>query len=186
MRKTIGFLVPIVCILIVVSCKKSGALTSQGLGGTWAFLGMSAQTQTTADTTGGVRVVTSASFVTKSNVGTISFNTDSMAVSGLGYTVDTSFTTYFSFNSVVYDSVKQALSYTIPPTSVSAKYTMVGSDSLYFPSGGILAALDSTSKGQGSTYVLKGDSLTLTSQGFDTSGAAVTNIRSVIYLKRQK
>jgi hypothetical protein len=186
MRKTLLILSPIVYLLMVYACKKSGSSGSQGLGGTWIFLGITAHTQTTANAGGGVTSVATTNVVTKNNLGTITFKTDSMAASGLGYTVDTSFIVYFYYNNTVYDSAKQALTYTIPPTSATAKYSAIGTDSLYFPAGGILTALDSTATSQGCHYVLKGDSLTLTSNGIDTSGGAQTPFRSVISLKRQK
>ncbi|HEY4334978.1 MAG TPA: hypothetical protein VGM89_03750, partial [Puia sp.] len=168
-------------------CKKhNNTLTSQGIAGTWNFLGMKANTQTTVNEGSGVTMKANTSFVTTKNIGQITFSTDSMVVSGLGYTVDTTFMAYFYYNSVLYDSSKQAASYTIPPTSASAKYSILGSDSLYFPKGGILTALDSSATGQGCVYVLQGDSLTLTANGIDTSGGAQTLIQSVISLKRQK
>ncbi|HLZ87557.1 MAG TPA: hypothetical protein VKQ52_09965 [Puia sp.] len=186
MRKTLGVLSPFIFILILFACKKSGTGASQGLSGTWAFLGMHTQTQTTSNVGGGVTLVANTTYNTKNNVGTITFSTDSMVISGLGYSVDTSYMAYFVFNNTVYDSSAQTLSLTIPPTSASAKYQVVGSDSLYFPGGGILTALDSSAtQGQGSHYVIHGDSLTLTTRGVDTSGGALTVVNATIHLKRK-
>jgi hypothetical protein len=185
MRKNLLILVPLVCLLLVYACKKSGSSTPQGLIGTWIFLGANTQTQTSASEGSGITLSATTHFVTTNNTGTITFNKDSMVVSGLGYAVDTSYTAYFFFNGTVYDSVKQSLNYSIPPTSANAKYSIVNSDSLYFPNGGILTALDSTSTGQGGQYVLKGDSLALTTYGIDSTGGAHTTIQSVLSLKRQ-
>jgi hypothetical protein len=187
MRKSLLILAPITCILLICACKKhNGTITSQGIAGTWNFLGMKANTQTTANEGSGVTLKANSSFITTKNLGTITFSTDSMVVSGLGYTVDTTFMAYFYYNNVLYDSSKQTASYTIPPTSANAKYSVIGSDSLYFPKGGILSALDSSATGQGCMYVLQGDSLTLTANGIDTTGGAQTLIQAVISLKRQK
>jgi hypothetical protein len=187
MRKLLLILAPLTCVLLICACKKhNNTVTSQGIAGTWNFLGMKANTQTTVNEGSGVTMVANTSFITTKNIGTITFSTDSMVVSGLGYTVDTTFMAYFYYNHVLYDSSQQSASYTIPPTSASAKYSIIGADSLYFPKGGILTALDSSATGQGCVYVLKEDSLTLTANGIDTSGGAQTLIQSVISLKRQK
>ena len=177
---------PIACLLIVCACKKSDSHTTQGLPGTWIFLGATVHSQTTADEGGGVTLMSTTNLVTKNNVGTISFKTDSMVVSGLGYSVDTSIIAYFYYNHVLYDSVQQPLNYTIQPTSANAKYSVIGSDSLYLPSGGLLSQLDSSSTGRGCKYQLMGDSLTLTENGIDTTGGAQTLIQAVMSLKRQK
>ena len=185
MRKTLLILLPVSFLLILAACKKSSGSSDKGLNSTWAFLGMSAQTQSTSLQAGGVTMVVNTNYVTRNNTGTITFKTDSMVVNGLGYSVDTSVIAYFYYNNVVFDSASQPVSLSIPPTSATAKYTAVGTDSLYFPNGGILSALDSVSTGQGSTYVLKGDSLSIFSQGLDSSGGVKTTIKSTIKLKRQ-
>ncbi|HXB10302.1 MAG TPA: hypothetical protein VNW04_24435 [Puia sp.] len=185
MRKTLLILIPLGFLLILGACKKTSGPSTKGLTGTWTFLGMTAQTQTTSPQTGGVTMVANSVYVTKNNTGTISFKTDSMVVSGLGYVVDTSVTAYFYYNNIVFDSASQAVSFSIPPTSATAKYSAIGTDSLYFPNGGILSALDSAATGQGSTYTLKGDSLTIFSQGVDSSGGVKTAMKATINLKRQ-
>src|SRR5579871_6848965 len=132
MRKlTLFALAGTICILF--ACKKSGSLTSQGLSGNWVFLGMSAQTQTTENEAGGVTAVANASYITKNNGGTIQFSGDSMVVSGLTYTVDTSFMTRFYYSGILYDSITSPLSLSIPASSATLKYKLIGSDSLYYP-----------------------------------------------------
>ena len=187
MRKTLLILTPFLLILAVCACKKSNnnSNTSQGLVGTWNFLGMKVQTKTVA-VAGQVTTVALSNFNTTNNLGAITFTKDSMSASGIGYTVDTSFMAYFYYGGQVYDSSLQTLNYTIQPTSASSKYSLIGTDSIYFPNGGILTALDSAATGQGCQFVLHGDSLTLTANGIDTSGGAQTNLQAVINLKRQK
>jgi len=93
--------------------------------------------------------------------------------------------TYFYIAGALYDSVNSPLSATLPPTSASAKYQVVNADSLYFPNGGILSSLLPSSTGQGGQYVLKGDSLKLSSQTVSNAGGALITANSTIYLKRQ-
>jgi hypothetical protein len=185
MRKTLLILLPIGLFLIFTACKKSSSDSAKGLTGPWAFLGGSAQIQSTSQEPGGITMVTNTNYLTKNNTGTITFNRDSMIVSDLGYSVDTTIKAYFYYNGAIYDSASQQVSLSIPPTSATAKYTMVGTDSLYFPNGGILSALDSMSVGQGSTYVLKGDSLAILSQSVDSSNGTKTITNATLNLKRK-
>lgn len=187
MRKPLLILTPVLCFLMFCACKKSNNnLTSQGLAGTWNFLGVSGHTKTEVNEGLGVSMVAYPAFVTTGNVGTITFAKDSMIASGVGYSVDTAFWAYFYYGGVKYDSSSQRLTYTVPPTSTTSKYTLIGGDSLYFPKGGLLTALDSASTGQSCTYAIKGDSLLLTSNGIDTSGGAHTDFATVITMKRSK
>jgi hypothetical protein len=172
--------------LIICSCNKSNNQANQGLVGTWNFLGISAGMKTSANEGGGVSMMATPIFVTKNNVGTLTFAKDSMIASGIGYSVDTTFTAYFYYGGAVYDSSVQTLSYTVPPTSSTSKYTLIGTDSIYMPSGGILTALDSSSTGQRCKYVLSGDSLILSLGGVDTTGGYQTPYVGTITLKRAK
>lgn len=186
MRKKSTLLTSLAFLLVLFSCHKSNSSASQGLAGSWTFLYMNAQTQTTTHAGGGITAVAVSKYTTKSNAGTIKFTSDSMVVTGLAYSVDTTFTTYFYYGSILYDSASAPLSASLPPTSASAKYQVINSDSLYFPNGGILSALaPSATKGEGVLYTLKGDSLTLSMQGTDTTGGALTVVQSTIHLKRQ-
>lgn len=187
MRKPLLILAPVLCIFMICACSKSNKNnTSQGLVGTWNFLGVSGQTKTVVSEGFGVTMVAYPAFVTKNNVGSITFSKDSMSAMGVGYGVDTTFWAYFYYGGSKYDSSSQPLNYTVPPTSTTSKYSLIGGDSLYFPKGGLLTALDSASTGQGCTYVLRGDSLLLTSGGVDTTGGAETSYVTVITMKRAK
>ena len=187
MRKSLLILTPVFCILMICACSKSNkSNTSQGLVGTWNFLGVSAQSKMVVSEGSGVTMVAYPAFVTTNNLGSITFSKDSMSASGIGYKVDTAFWAYFYYgSSVYYDSTRQTLSYTVPPTSTSSKYSLIGTDSIYFPKGGLLTTFDSASTGQGCTYVLRGDSLLLSTGGVDTTGGETSYV-SVITMKRAK
>jgi len=154
--------------------------------GTWNLLGISGATKTNVNEGQGVTMVANLAFVTRNNIGTMTFAKDSMKASGIGYTVDTSYMAYFYYNGSIYDSSRQSLNYVIPPTSSTSKYSLIGTDSLYMPSGGILAVLDSSSTGQRCKYVISGDSLTLSLSGADMTGGLQSPYAGTIYLKRAK
>lgn len=187
MRKPLLILTPVLCFLMIAACSKSGSNNGpQGIEGTWIVLGDTVQARTVVNEGAGVTLVAYPVFFTKNNVGTLTFAKDSMKATGLGYTVDTAFWAYFYYNGSLYDSSRQAMSYTVPPTSNTAKYNLIGTDSIYFPSGGMLTVLDSSSTGQGCTYIMKGDSLLLTTAGVDSSSGTKTTYLAKIALKRSK
>jgi hypothetical protein len=187
MRKPLLILTPVLCIFMISACSKSNKNNdSQGLVGTWNLIGITATINIYASEGQGVIMSGYPTFVTKNNTGSMTFAKDSMRASGIGYSVDTSFVAYFYYGGSIYDSSMQALNYTVPPTSSTSKYTLIGSDSIYMPSGGILTALDSSSKGQRCMYVLAGDSLTLNVGGVDVSTGYDQPYSGKIYLKRSK
>jgi hypothetical protein len=161
-----------ISFLVVVSCKKSNAPAST-------------QTQVTAIQSGDTSV-SSSNYITQNNAGTIDFTIDSMSVSGLAYTVSTTFTTYFYYTGTVYDTVTSPLNASLPATSMNVGYKLIGSDSMYFPNGGLLpAGLTSSSSGQGAHFVLSGDTLRLTVQAADTTTGQVQVGKGLITLVRQ-
>ncbi len=186
MRHTSALLVSFALFLFVVSCKKSSSSPkpSNSVTGNWKFVNMNVHSQANATIGGGLTTVTTANYITVNNAGTISFTTDSMAVSGLTYSVDTIATTIGYFNGVPTDTLALPYSSTLPATSASVNYVLVSSDSLYFPNGGIAPA-GLTSAGSGARYVFSGDTLVLTSSVTNTTGNEVQTGTAVIKLVKQ-
>ncbi len=186
MRLTSTLLVSFSLLLIVVSCKKSSnsSKPSNAVTGNWKFINMNVQSQTNTTVGGGVTTITTANYITVNNAGTISFTTDSMAVSGLTYSVDTISTTIGYYNGVPTDTVTLPFSATLPATSASVNYVLVSSDSLYFPNGGI-APTGLTSAGSGARYVFSGDTLELTSSVTNITSGEVQSGTAVIKLLKQ-
>lgn len=185
MRLTLTFAAIGISFLIVVSCKKSNAPASNVVTGNWNFVNMSTQTQVTAIQSGDTSV-SYANYVTQNNAGSIDFTIDTMSVSGLAYSVSTTFTTYFYYMGVAYDTVTSPLSTSLPATSMSSGYKLIGNDSLYFASGGLLpSGLTSSSAGQGARFVISGDTLRLTVQATDTTTGQIEVGHGVITLVRQ-
>src|SRR5579864_6143341 len=110
MHKKLLLLTSCTFLLILAACHKTNSsTTSQGLVGNWTFLYMTVQSKTTEDSLG-VSSVSIANYTTRNNSGTVKFTSDSMVVSGLAYSVDTTFMTYFYIAGALYDSVNSPLS----------------------------------------------------------------------------
>jgi hypothetical protein len=185
MRLTLTSVAIGICFLAVLSCKKNNAPPSNVVTGNWNFVNMSTETEVTAIQSGDTSL-TYASYITQNNAGSIDFTIDTMSVNGLAYTVSTNATTYFYYMGLRYDSVSSPVSASLPATSSKSAYQLIGTDSLYFPNGGLLpSGLTSVSAGQGGHFVISGDTLRLTVQGSDTTAGQVEVGQGVITLVRQ-
>jgi hypothetical protein len=174
-------------LVATVSCKKSNPTSSSSASvqGNWNFLYMTANTSVSATQTG-VTTVTHTYYKSKSNAGTIKFSADSMTVSGLTYTVDTTATVYVYYGTTLFDSVSAPFTYSLPATSQTVYYKVIGSDSIYLPNGGIVPAGYSGSvPASGGRFVIVNDTLKLTVQGFQSASGASESVNGTIYMKRQ-
>jgi hypothetical protein len=175
-------------VLIVISCKKSNSPSTptNAVTGTYTFVNMNAQTQVTESEGGGITAVSVANYITQNNTGTIKFTVDSMAVTGVGYSVDTTAITSFYLYGTLYAADTTAFTATLPATSATQVYSVVNSDSLYFPNGGLIpAGLTSSGAGQGARFVVNGDTLKLYTSASDTSNGQMQTGTGVITLVKQ-
>ena len=185
MVNKIAFLSIGLVLLITVACKKSnsgGGSTANPLTGTtWNFVGLTSDANLTATEPGVASVVDITDFTTIDNSGTITFTADSMSGSGIGYTIDTSYTTITTIGTGQPDTVMTAYTTTISPTSSSTNYQLVGTDSIYFgastPFAVSLYAGD-TIKIEGAHFTVSGNTLTLTSS-IDQAGTVSYGILTV-------
>ena len=172
-------------LIVAISCKKSNAPAANAVTGNWSFVNMSAQTQVFA-VIGGDTTITRANYVTQSNSGNFDFTIDSLFVNSLQYTVSSTATTYAYYQGIVYDSVSTPFASTLPSTAMNLGYKMIGTDSLYFPNGGLLpTGLVSSSQGQGAHFVISGDTLRMTVSGTDTTTGQIQSGTGVITLVRK-
>jgi hypothetical protein len=172
-------------LTLAISCKKSSAPPSNAVTGNWNFVNMSAQTQVNA-VVGGDTTITYANYVTQNNSGTITFTIDSMDVNSLAYSVNSTATTYAYYQGLIYDTITTPFNAALPPTSMNVSYKLIGTDSLYFPNGGLLpTGITSSSQGQGGHFVMSGDTLRLTVSGTDTTTSQIQTGKGVITLVRQ-
>lgn len=95
-------------------------------------------------------------------------------------------TTYAYYQGMSYDTLTTPFSATLPATSMNVSYKLVGTDSMYFPNGGLLpTGITSTSQGEGAHFVINGDTLRLTVSGADTTTGQIQMGTGVITLVRQ-
>jgi hypothetical protein len=171
MVKNITVLSAILVILTMGACKKSNSggnsSSTNSLTGTWTFVDLNSDGNLTATESGIIsgKIVDITDFTTIDNSGTITFTADSMSGSGVGYTIDTTYTTYTYVGSTN-DTVTTPYTTTVAPTSSSTSYQQIGSDSIYFGSGTpfyVSLYAGDTVKIEGAHYSISGDTLTLTS-----------------------
>jgi hypothetical protein len=175
-------------LFVILSCHKSnsGGSSSGSLTGAWNFINMNVHSTATTNEGAGLTAVVVANYVTKDNSGTVVFTADSMDINSLGYTVDTTATAYIYLGSIVADSSEEPISQSLPPTSGNFAYQIIGTDSIYFPNGGLLpAGITGNGQGSGAHYTLSGNTLTLTSSASDTSNGAIEVGNAVITLEKQ-
>jgi hypothetical protein len=185
MVNKITFLSTVLVLLMTVACKKSnsgGSSTTNPLTGTtWNFVDLTSDANLTATEPGVASVVDITDFTTIDNSGTITFTADSMSGSGIGYTIDTSYTTITTIGTTPPDTVTTAYTTTISPTSSSTSYQLVGTDSIYFgastPFAVSLYAGD-TIKIEGGHFTISGNTLTLTSS-IDQPGTITYSVLTV-------
>lgn len=172
-------------LMVAISCKKSNAPPSNAVSGTWNFVNMSAQTQVNAVVSGDT-TISHASYITQNNSGMILFTLDSMDVNALAYSVSSTATTYAYYKGLIYDTLTTPFSATLPATSMNVSYKLIGTDSLYFPNGGLLpTGITSSSQGQGGRFVISGDTLRLTVSGSDTTTGQIQLGTGVITMVRK-
>jgi hypothetical protein len=171
MVKNITVLSAVLVILTMGACKKSnsnsGSSTNPLTGGTWNFVDLSSNAKLTATESGFVsgEIIDMTDFTTIDNSGTITFTADSMSGSGIGYTIDTTYTTY-TYAGSTNDTVTTPYTTTVAPTSSSTSYQLIGSDSIYFGSGTpfyVSLYAGDTVKIEGVHFSISGSTLTLTS-----------------------
>jgi len=200
MVNKITFLSAVLVLFVTVACKKSnsgsGGSTNPLTGTTWNFVDLSSNANLTATESGLIsgKIVDITDFTTIDNSGTITFTADSMSGSGIGYTIDTTYTTYTYVGSTS-DTVTTPYTTTIAPTSSSTSYQLIGSDSIYFGAGtpfSVSLYAGDTIKIEGAHFSISGNTLTLTST-IDQAGnvtyegitaPSVTQITSKIILSK--
>jgi hypothetical protein len=147
---------------------------------------MNVQSTETKDEGGGVTAVAQANYLTVANTGTVQFSIDSMIAVGVGYSVDTSVITNFYLNTTLYSADTAAFTATVPATSTTQAYTLVGTDSLYFPNGGLIpVGVTSAGSGSGAKFIKTGDTLKLYTAASDTTSGVVQSGTAVITLLKQ-
>jgi len=144
MRKY-GFLVAAACMVLVVACHKNesrpGGQTGQLVGNyNLVYLTTKSDASESVSYLGQTAsVVLIGGYKTQQNTGTVVFTADSAIGNGIGYSYDTTAMAIKTIPGSPKDTTYEQLSDTVPATSSSSKYTIIGTDSIYFP-GGVIGA----------------------------------------------
>jgi hypothetical protein len=172
MPNRIPLLVIAVCLLLTVACKKSNHSGNSGpnpLLGSWTFAGETTNATVTYTASFGpisVKVVNLIDFRTIDNTGSFNFTSDSLDAIQVGYSIDTTYTSY-AYTGLTIDTTVSPLTNTTPPANTSSNYELIGNDSIYFPHGSPFAvAADSVQPPiqiNGAHFTISGNTLTLTS-----------------------
>ena len=159
-------------LLFITACKKS---SDKGpIDGNWNFTSMHVTgTSTSQDTENGTvyKTVSTSDYTTKDNKGTVAISGGSMSSKGLAYSVDTTFA-YVSYeDDVETDEGTLPFFFTLPESSSVSSFKLIGTDSIYFPSGGFgsIGGTTTQSAASGGRYTLSDNKLTITLKVDQTS-----------------
>lgn len=197
----IGFL------LLLAACSKNTSketgTNSTPLAGNYQFLYITTAINVTeSGNVAGVPVqaVITSGYKTQQNTGTVVFAADSVTGNGIGYSYDTTATVVETVPGTAPVTTVQRLSGTVPATSSTSQYQVIGADSVYFP-GGVLGTGSISTGTQaaiapptGGHFAFKGDTLTIVTKINQTSpdningvpATATTMVDATIYLLKQK
>jgi len=205
LRKHVYFLVT-GFLLLLTACSKNtskpnGSSNSTQLVGSYEFLYMTTNINVTesgsfAGQTGSAVIL--SGYKTQQNTGTVVFTADSAMGNGIGYSYDTTATVIQILPGAAPDTTVQSLTGSVPATTSTSKYQIIGTDSVYFPggvlgAGGITGAPAAIAPPTGGHFTIKGDTLSITTkinqtypdniEGIPTTATAVVNA-TIILLKQ--
>ena len=172
-----------VCLLFAAACKKSNHSSGPNpLPGTWTFDGETTNADITSTASFGpisVSVRNLIDFRTIDNVGSITFTSDSLELAGVGYTIDTTYTTITN-TGISIDTTISPLSTTATPSSESFSYQLIGQDSIYFPNGSPFAlnvdSIQPPIQIHGAHFTIAANTLTFTSTLIQSGNETVNGI----------
>lgn len=179
-----SFLAVTICLLLSFACKKSNHSGNNSgtnpLTGSWTFTGETTNANITSSASFGpitVKVVNLIDFRTLDNTGSLTFTSDSLDAAGVGYTIDTTYTTYTYTGSSI-DTTISSMMTTVPSTDTSVSYQLIGQDSIYFPNGSPFAlnvdSIQPPVKINGAHFTISGSTLTISS-ALNQSGNETVN-----------
>ena len=168
MRKTTGIVVLIVAFFSFISCKKDNNSTdSSALTGSWTFMGMHAITSATAIDKGAgfnTKIITTSDYTTIGNAGSVAISGNTMTGTGITYSSNIIlFATEYE-DDVFLDTFSTALPFTVPPTSSTSGFEVIGKDSIHYTGTSLLGSGGSGMPAStGAKFSISGNILTLTS-----------------------
>jgi hypothetical protein len=137
------------------------------LKGSWNFTSISANTQNTSELNflgEDDKTISFTNYTSENNSGTLVVDDSMFRMNGYTYSIATILKTYSYQNGVLIDSLDVPFNYYVPASNSTAKYKLIGTDSVYFPEGGFLSTDSSTFKPYGLKFSISGTVLTFTQQ----------------------
>ena len=168
----------ITAIILFTACQKgiepfddTGGSTPSGndVKGTWNFISLTANTQSIAEyTDSGIdyKTITNSNYVSTDSTGSITFGDSTFNSANISYYVSSELTGYDYQNNILIDSTQMPFNITIDSSNSSGTYKLIGSDSIYFPSGSFISVSGSTTQSQpsGGKINISGNNLIITQQ----------------------
>ncbi len=165
MKKRFGTILLSVVILLAACKKDNNTNSTSGIEGSYNFKYISAKTNSSITGSSGDRVVTTSDYSTISNGGVVIFNNGSLTAKDLTYSVNTEAKAYEYDGATLIDSLSYPFSFTLPSSNSTGQYKIIGTDSIYFPQGGLTVPADGSGSYQGSAsggrFTLSGNLLTI-------------------------
>jgi hypothetical protein len=128
--------------ILLSSCSKSNnddnGNQNPALIGDWKFLGMTLLAETTLEATDGVdteKLSTWYGYHSKNNTGTVKIDATQFAMTGVGYSVDTTVHNDYYSNGTLVDATEDPFQAILAPYSGTVPYKAIGTDSVFFEQG---------------------------------------------------
>ena len=137
------------------------------LKGLWNFTSISANTQNSSELNylgEDDKTISFTNYTSENNSGTLVVDDSIFSMNDHTYSISTTLKTYSYQNGVLLDSMDVPFNYYMPATNSTAKYKLIGNDSVYFPEGGFLSTASDSSafKPYGLKFKIAGTVLTFT------------------------
>ena len=172
---------------ILTSCQKEismeqftgsgGGGSNANLIGNWKFINLDAKTKSTVEVNDGVDVLKTISltdYITTDNGGSLKIDASKITSTDLTYTINTTVKGSVYENGTLINTLDFPFTFTLPPSSSTTTYTVVGADSLLFAASFITIGGNTVpSKPSGAKFKIVGDILTLTTAAVDMTTQTV-------------
>jgi len=141
--------------------------TGNNIKGTWNFVSLTGNTQTTAEyTDSGIdyKTISKSNYVSTNNTGTITFGDSTLSSANISYKVSSEVAGFDYQNDILIDSTQIPFNITVDSSNSSGIYKLIGSDSIYFPQGTFISFSGSTTQAApaGGKININGNMLTIT------------------------
>ena len=153
-------------VILLAACKKDNPAGATNIEGTYDFKSISVKGSSSIVGSYGDSAVTVSDYSSINNGGTVIFNKGTITAQAFTYTVDTTAMLYLYDGDDLIASTSYPFSYTLPASNSSGQYKIIGTDSIYFPQGGLSVNIDGTGSyqtvGNGGHFSFSGNLLTIT------------------------